>query len=130
MSGLTISLDINEQDLEQMSDEDLAVIEDQLLLDQELDSSKQARFTAVRGVVFLLMVVGIVILMALFSRLPTSKLGPLNIPLYLIALGGGAAMGHFAWKAAGRTIRNGVRLLLGHWPVVLYVVAQLYSFSR
>lgn len=130
MSDLTVSLDINEHDLEQMSDEDLAVIEDQLLLDQELDSSKQARFTAVRGVVFLLMVVGIVIMMALLSRLPTSKLGPLNIPLYLLALGIGAGLGHYAWKAAGRTVRNGVRILVANWPVVLYVVAQLYAFSR
>lgn len=130
MSELTISLDINEKDLEQMSDEDLAVIEDQLLLDQELDSSKHARFTAVRGVVFLLMIVGIVIMMLLYAQLPTSKLGPLNIPLYLIAIFGGAALGHYAWKALGRTVRNGVRVLVANWPVVLYVVAQLYAFSR
>jgi hypothetical protein len=117
-------------DLEQMSDTDLAVLEDELLLEQELDTSKQARFSAGRAVVWVLMIVGIVILMGLFSRLPTSKLGPLNIPLYLIALGGGAALGHYAWKAAGRTVRSAVRLLLSHWPILLALAAQLYAFTR
>lgn len=122
MSNL-ISLDITAADLEQMNDEDLAALEDQLLLDQELDTSKAARFSAGRAVVWLLMIVGMVLLMSLFSRLPTSKLGPLNIPLYLIALGGGAALGHYAWKAAGRTVRSTVRFLLSHWPLVLMIVA-------
>jgi hypothetical protein len=119
-----------EADLQQMSDEDLAALEDELLLEQELDTSKRARFSAGRAVVWVLMIVGIVLLMELSSRLPTSRLGPFNLPLYLMALGGGAALGHYAWKAAGRTVRSGVRILLAHWPVVFYIVAQLYALSR
>lgn len=117
-------------DLEQMNDTDLAALEDELLLEQELDTSKNARFSAARAVVWLLMIIGIVIMLGLFSRLPTSKLGPLNIPLYLIALGGGAALGHFAWKAVGQTIRSLIRLALEYWPILLYVGAQLFAFGK
>jgi hypothetical protein len=130
MSETFTSPNITDGDLEQMSDADLAVLEDDLLLEQELDTSKQARFSAGRAVVWVLMIIGIVLCMSLMSRLPTSKLGALNLPLYLIALFGGAALGHYAWKAAGRTFRNGVRILVANWPVVFYVVAQLYAISR
>lgn len=126
-----IALDITEADLQQMSDEDLAVLEDDLLLEQELDNSKQARFSAGKAVVWILMILGIVLLMTLYARLlPTSKLGALNLPLYLIALFGGMMLGHFAWKAAGRTVRSGVRFLLSHWPLVLMIVAQVYALTR
>lgn len=117
---------VNEAELEHMSDADLAALEDRLLLEQELELTKGSAFTAGKVVVWLLSAVGIALAMALFSRLPTEKLGPINIPLYLGAFGLGIVAGHGAWKAAGRPVRTGVRWLLTHWPVVLYIAALFY----
>lgn len=117
-------------DLEHLSSEELAELEDQLLLEGELDLSKNAQLTAGRAVVWALTLVCIVIAMALLSRLPTEKLGPLNIPLYLAALGGGAAAAHLLWRAAGRQPRAGTRWVLRHWPVALYLVATVWQVLR
>ena len=80
--------------------------------------------------VWVLSVIGIVILLGLMSRLPTEKLGPLNIPLYLIALGAGAGGAHWLWSVAGRRVRETVRWLLGYWPLLLYLGAQLYRLTH
>ncbi len=121
---------ITDADLDTMSDDELATLEDQLLLDNELDLSKNARFTAGRAVVWVMTIISVVIALALLSRLPTRNLGPLNIPLYLIALGVGAAAAHWLWGAAGRHLRGAVRLLLNYWPIVLYVGAQVFVLLR
>lgn len=117
---------VNEAELERMSDTDLAILEDRLLLEQELELTKRSAFTAGKVVVWVLSAVGVVITLGLFSRLPTEKLGPINIPLYLGAFGAGIVAGHGAWKVAGRQVRTGVRWLLTHWPVVLYLAALFY----
>ena len=126
-SGLFIPADA---DLEHLSSEELAELEDQLLLEGELDLSRNAQLTAGRAVVWALSLVCIVIAMALLSRLPTEKLGPLNIPLYLAALGGGAAAAHLLWRAAGRGVRAGTRWVLRHWPVALYLGATVWQALR
>ena len=113
---------LRDEDLTQFSDTELAELEDELLLAEELDLSSRARFTSGRLVVYALSAIGIVVMLALFSRLPTEKLGPLNIPLYLLALGLGAAGAHLAWARAGQRVREGVRWALGHWPLVLYAL--------
>jgi hypothetical protein len=120
----------SDADLEHLSDVELAELEDQLLLEGELDLSRKAQFTAGRAVVWALTLICIVIAMALLSRLPTEKLGPLNIPLYLAALGGGAAAAHLLWRAAGRQVRAGIRWVLRHWPVALYLVATVWQALR
>ena len=112
-------------DLETMSDAALATLEDQLLLENELDLSKNAQLSVGRVVVFVLSIVFIVILMALYSRLPTEKLGPLNIPLYLGCLAGGAILGHLTWQHAGQGVRTVTRWVVGNWPVLLVIVVQL-----
>jgi hypothetical protein len=71
-----------------------------------------------------------VVALSLYSRLPTQKLGPLNIPLYLGALGLGAAAAHLLWSAAGRRIRETVRWLLGYWPLLLYLAGIIYSHTH
>jgi hypothetical protein len=126
-SSLFIPLD---EDLEHLSDVELAELEDQLLLEAELDLSRKAQFTAGRAVVWALTLVFIVIAMAMLSRLPTEKLGPLNIALYLAALGGGAAVAHLLWRAAGRQVRAGTRWVLRHWPVALYLGATVWQALR
>lgn len=126
-SGLFIPRD---EELEHLSDEELAELEDQLLLEAELDLSRKGQFTAGRAVVWALTVVCIVLAMALFSRLPTEKLGPLNIPIYLAALGGGAAAAHLLWRAAGRRVRAGTRWVLRHWPVALYLGGMAWQALR
>jgi hypothetical protein len=124
------SLSISDADLARMSDGELADLEDRLLLDSELDLSPGAQFTRGRIVVWILTVIGIVVALGLYSRLPTERLGPLNIPLYLLALGLGGAAAHLLWSAVPRRARELVRWLLGHWPVVLYLVATLYRLTR
>jgi hypothetical protein len=123
-------LTVNEADLERMSDDELATLEDRLLLETELDSSPKARFSAGKAVVWVLSAVGIGIMMGIYSRFPTERLGPLNIPIYLGVLVLGIVAGHKVWSAAGRQIRTVIRWLLGHWPAVLYVSAQIYSLTR
>ncbi len=120
----------SDEDLEHLSNDELAELEDQLLLEGELDLSKHAQLTAGRAVVWALTLVFIVLAMALLSRLPTEKLGPLNIPLYLAALGGGAAAAHLLWRAAGRQVRAGTRWMLRHWPVALYLGAIVWQALR
>lgn len=123
-------LTLTDADLGRMSDGDLAVLEDQLLLYAELDTSKGARFTAGRLVVYALSAVGIVVLLGFLSRFPTARLGPISILLYLGAIFGGILVAHRLWSAAGRPVRTGVRWLLGHWPVILYLGAQLYRLTH
>jgi hypothetical protein len=123
-------LRINDAELEQMSDTQLGELEDRLLLDNELDTSPRAQFTSGRLVVFALSAVGILIFMALLSRFPTQKLGPLNIPLYLLALGLGVLTGHLLWSKVGRQARTAIRWVLAYWPVVLYLAAQIYGATR
>jgi hypothetical protein len=119
---------VSDADLEKMSDADLVDLEDRLLLANELDTSKRAQLSVGRVVVWVLSLVGIGIFLTLYSRLPTEKLGPLNIPLYLGALGAGVVGAHLLWSAAGRSVRNAVRWVLGHWPVALYLIAVIYRF--
>ena len=123
-------LTVNEADLERMTDDDLAILEDRLRLESELDSSPRAQFSAGRVVVWVLSLMGIGITMSLYSRLPTEKLGPLNIPIYLGVLALGVVGGHLVWSTAGRQVRTVVRWLLSHWPGVLYLSAQVYSLTR
>ena len=125
-----VPLSITDADLEAMRDDELAVLEDQLLVDNELDLSKNARFTAGRAVVWVLTIIGVVIALFLYSRLPTRNLGPLNIPLYLIALGVGAAAAHRLWGVAGRHVRGGIRLLLNYWPVLLFLGVRLFILVK
>lgn len=127
VSGLFIP---SEEELEHLSDEELAELEDQLLLEAELDLSRKGQFTAGRAVVWALTVICVVLAMALFSRLPTERLGPLNIPIYLGALGGGAAAAHLLWRGAGRRIRGGTRWVLRHWPVALYLGGMAWQALR
>lgn len=121
---------VKDEDLEKMSDAALAKLEDRLLLESELDSSPKARFSAGRAVVFVLSAIGIAACLSLMTLLPTEKLGPINIPIYLGALFLGIIGGHWIWSIAGQQVRTGVRWLLNHWPVVLVVVAQVYSLVR
>lgn len=121
---------VKDEELEKMSDAALAKLEDRLLLESELDTSPKARFSAGRAVVFVLSAIGIAICLSLMSLLPTQKLGPINIPIYLGALFLGIIGGHWAWSIAGQQVRTGIRWLLNHWPVVLVVVAQVYSLVR
>ena len=121
---------LRDEDLTQFSDTELAELEDELLLAEELDLSSRARFTAGRLVVYALSAVGIVLMLALFSRLPTERLGPLSIPIYLLAFGLGAAGAHLAWARAGRRVREGVRWALGHWPLLLYAVGVVYQVTH
>ena len=121
---------LRDEDLLQLSDDELAELEDELMLAEELDLSSRARFSAGRLVVYALSAIFIVLLLALFSRLPFDRLGPLGIPLYLLPLGLGAAGAHIAWSRAGQRVRHGVRWVLGHWPLVLYLVAALYQVTR
>lgn len=121
---------LRDEDLLQLSDAELAELEDELLLAEELDLSSRARFSAGRLVVYALSAVCIVLLLALFSRLPFEKLGPLGIPLYLLPLGLGAAGAHLAWSRAGRTVRERVRWGLAHWPLVLYAVGVVYQLTH
>ncbi len=125
----SIPIMVKDADLEKMSDAALATLEDKLLLESELDTSPRGRFSAGKGVVYVLSAIGIAICLGLMSRLPTEKLGPLNIPIYLAALFAGILGGHWVWSVAGQSIRTGVRWLLNHWPVVLYLGAQLYSLA-
>ena len=120
------TLAISDADLDRMSDTELAELEDRLLLDSELDLSRDAQFTRGRIVVWVLTVLGVLLALGLYARLPTEKLGPLNIPLYLLAFGLGATGAHWLWSAAPRPAREGVRWLLHHWPVALYLAAILY----
>ncbi len=121
---------IRDADLETMTDGALATLEDQLLLEGELDLSRGAQLTAARVVVWVLMLLGIVIALALLSRLPTRNLGPLNIPLYLLAIGLGASGAHLLWSGAGRQLRTVVRTALDYWPLLLYLGATFYGLMR
>lgn len=123
-------LSIADADLERMSDTELADLEDRLLLDSELDLSANAQFSRGRIVVWLLTILGVVIALSLYSRLPTERLGPLNIPLYLGAFGLGAAGAHLLWRHVGRRPREAVRWLLHHWPVPLYLAAAIYRATH
>lgn len=129
MFGLT-EFYVNEDELEQLSDVELARLEDRLRLEQELDVRKGAQFTAGRVIVFVLSALGIALALMVLSRaLPTERLGPLNIPLYLMAIGAGIGLGHGAWYLAGYAVRNAVRWVLGHWPVVLFILVGLVRLS-
>jgi hypothetical protein len=77
-----------------------------------------------------LTIIGVVTALGLYSRLPTQKLGPLNIPLYLGAFGVGVAAAHLFWSRAGRPVREAVRWLLGYWPMLLYVVGIIYAHTH
>lgn len=118
---------VRDEDLGQLSDAALAELEDQLLLATELDLSSRAQFTSGRLVVYALSAIGMVLLLSLHSLLPTERLGPLNIPLYLLALGAGAGGAHLLWARVGMGIRAPVRWALAHWPVLLYLLALLYQ---
>jgi hypothetical protein len=120
--------DAADADLEQMSDDALARLEDQLLLVAELDLSPRAQFTAGRVVVWVLTLIGVGIALTLYARLPTEKFGVLNIPLYLGALGVGAGAAHLLWRASGRRVREITRWLLHSWPLLIYLGATLYRF--
>ncbi len=87
---------------------------------------ERIRLLAGQAVVWVLALIGILISLLLYSRLATRNLGPLNIPLYLGALGLGAAGAHVLWSAAGRRVRGTTRRLLGYWPLLLYLGAQVY----
>ncbi len=130
MASALPTLSIGDADLERMSDADLAALEDRLLTEAELDLSAKAQFTSGRVVVWVLTVIGVVIALGLFSRLPTDKLGPLSIPLYLGAFGLGAGAAHLLWARAGQRIRETIRWLLGYWPLLLYLAGIIYSHTR
>jgi hypothetical protein len=130
MASSLPTLSISDADLERMSDTGLAELEDRLLTESELDLSPGSQFTRGRVVVWALTIIGVVIALSLYSRLPTEKLGPLNIPLYLGAFGLGAASAHLFWSRAGRRIREAVRWLLGYWPTLLYIAGVVYGYTR
>ena len=130
MNAALAGLPINDADLERMSDDDLAALEDQLQLDIELDLSLKSQFTSGRVVVGVLTIFGIVIVLMLYSRLPTQKLGRLNIPLYLGTIGLGAAGAHLLWSAVGSRARETVRWLLGYCPMLLYLGATAYRYFQ
>lgn len=130
MAASLPTLAIGDADLERMSDADLAALEDRLLTDAELDLSPRSQFTSGRAVVWVLTLLGVLTALGLYSRLPTQRLGPLNIPLDLGAIGLGAGAAHLLWSAAGRRVREAVRWLLGYWPLLLYLAAMVYSHTR
>lgn len=130
MASSLPTLSISDADLERLSDTQLAELEDRLLTDSELDLTPGAQFTRGRVVVWALTIMGVVIALSLYSRLPTQKLGPLNIPLYLGAFGLGAASAHLFWSRSGRRVRESVRWLLGYWPMLLYLAGIVYAHTR
>lgn len=129
MFGLT-EFYVNEDELDQLSDVELARLEDRLRLEQELDTRKSAQLTVGRVIVFVLSALGIALTLMVFARVvPTERLGPLNIPLYLMAIGAGIGLGHGVWLVAGYAVRNALRWVLGHWPVVLFIIVALARLS-
>ncbi len=115
---------LQDGDLDQLSDGDLAELEDQLLLETELDTGRGAQFTAGRLFVWGLRLFGLLLALALYSRLmPVNRIGPLAIPVYLLFLAAGVLGAERVWRGAGRPARMVVRGALVHWPVVLYLVA-------
>lgn len=111
-----------------LSDAELAMLEDELLLENELRS--KGRFTGPRLMLFFLTFLSILLWSALYARvLPSQKLGPLNIPLYVVMLGMAIGTVHFGWKLLGWQVRSAVRFVLGHWTAVLYLLAVLYQVS-
>jgi drug/metabolite transporter (DMT)-like permease len=124
------SLDVADADLERMTDAQLVELEDRLLLDQELDSSKNARFSVGRAVVFVLTLFVWGIVLTFYAKLPTERLGPLNIPLYIGTLFVAVVVSTTLWSKMGRGPRTAIRWIAGHWPLALYVAAILYRFTR
>lgn len=117
-----------DDEFEGLTDEDLAVIEDDLLLANELAST--GRLTLPRLMLFFLMFVSVMLWSAVYGKLlPSQKLGPLNIPLYLAMLGLAIATVQVGWKLVGWPVRNAVRFLLAHWLGVLYLLGVLYGLS-
>ena len=69
-----------QDDLERMSDAELADLEDRLLLQEELDLSPRAQLTAGRVVVWVLTIVGIVVSLSLIPDFPPGTWARLTFP--------------------------------------------------
>lgn len=110
----------------QLTDHDLAWLEDQLYLSAELDGRRAAVTSGPRIMLFALSVLAFQLLLGLVAQLlPTARLGPLNIPLYLGVLGLAFVAVQAAWRVAGQQVRTAVRYLFRYWPAALYLWVSL-----
>ncbi len=117
--------------LESLSDTELAALEDELLLYAELNTGRRTQTSLPRVMLYgVTLVIGVAYLAALGAVLPTQKLGPLNLLLFVVAGLGAVVSTEVLWRAAGRRVRTAVRWLLWHWPVALYVAVTIWAGLR
>jgi hypothetical protein len=115
-------------DLDTMSPRELAVLEDDLLCENEL--AGQGPVTLPRIMLYFLMFVSIGVWSYLYDvALPADKLGPLNIPLYLIMLALAIGTVRYGWRVVGWPVRHAVRAVLSRWVFVIYLFAVLYGVA-
>lgn len=116
---------------EQLTDHDLAWLEDQLSLSAELDGRRDALTSGPRIMLFVLVFVTFQALLLLMARtLPVSRLGPLNILLYVAMLGVAIWLVHAGWRVVGQRVRTAIRYLFRYWPAALWLWASLLQLAR
>lgn len=125
-------------ELEQMSDEELVLEEDRLLLENELNPFRRnRRFAAGRFMLGILILPfwGLALgLMAYIQKTWDPWIlrsgNPLLIPAYLSCLGAGIFGAHLLWRSVGPHGRSRIRLLLRYWPVTLYLFVLIASYFK
>lgn len=117
----------NSVSLEELDDEELARLEDRLLMEREIDWTFRSGASAGRIVIVILFVALFLILKAAATRLLGGMdLGVvLFIASYLLLLGVAIVGAWAIWRSIGRPGRRVLRLALHYWPLTLYILALL-----
>lgn len=116
-----------------MSDRELLLEEDRLLLQDELSLFRQyTRWSAGRFAVLVLSIAYFGLFMGLFALL-NRKFGPRegNILLIIPVLGClwlGVTFGQRTWKASGPARRSALRTFMHYWPVSLWIMSTVIAW--
>lgn len=126
---------LSEDELRQMSAEELFYYEDDLLLKNELSTQYRIRATGGRFVVFVMSALFFALFMgimaALSTKIPEQQRPLFTFPGFFLAFGLGLFVGHRLWKIFGPHARFWIRSALHYWPVTLYVFGMIvYLFKK
>ncbi len=123
----------SELELQRMNYQELIQLEDEMMLQNELDTTFRIRNSGGRMIIFVLGVIFfflyLQISIKIASGIPENSRGLFSFPAYILSLFLGVVSSHYLWKSIGTGARTLLRYALHYWPVAItiWVMFKVYS---
>ncbi len=127
-------MEMNRDELNVLSDQELLELEDRLLLERESDTQFRVKHTGGRFIIIVLSILIWLVLKMIFIKLTGSLTqemrGIVSVIVFFVTLFLSVIISQAIWNRIGISARFFLRNALHYWPVVMYLVIGVISYVK